>query len=64
MANVNNVMYFDEMNILKADKDMRVRMCDKLEKELIDIFEWVSNFGIHFFYIKYNIWVIICYNSR
>ena len=50
MANVNNVMYFDEMNILKADKDMRVRMCDKLEKELIDIFEWVSNFGIHFFY--------------
>ena len=46
----SNVMWFDEMNILQSDKDMRVRICDKLEKELIDIFEWVANFGIHFFY--------------
>lgn len=46
----SNVMWFDEMNILQADKDMRVRIYDKLEKELIDIFEWVANFGIHFFY--------------
>lgn len=50
MTNVSNVMWFDEMNILQADKDMRVRICNKLERELIDIFEWVANFGIHFFY--------------
>lgn len=50
MAEISNVMWFDEMNILQSDKDMRVRICDKLERELIDIFEWVANFGSHFFY--------------
>ena len=50
MAEISNVMWFDEMNILQADKDMRVRICDKLEQELIDIFEWVATFGSGFFY--------------
>lgn len=50
MATVSNVMWFDEMNILQADKDMRVRICDKLEQELIDIFDWVAKFGSGFFY--------------
>lgn len=50
MANVSNIMWFDEMNILQADKDMRVRICDRLEQELIDIFEWVASFGSNFFY--------------
>lgn len=50
MAIVSNVMWFDEMNILQADKDMRVRICDKLEHELIDIFDWVAKFGSGFFY--------------
>ena len=46
----NNVMWFDKMNILKSEKDMRVRICNRLEKELIDIFDWVANFGSGFFY--------------
>ena len=46
----NNVMWFDKMNILQSEKDMRVRICNRLEKELIDIFDWVANFGSGFFY--------------
>ena len=50
MATENNVMWFDKMNILQSEKDMRVRICNRLEKELIDIFDWVANFGSGFFY--------------
>ena len=50
MATENNVMWFDKMNILQSEKDMRVRICNRLEKELIDIFDWVAKFGSGFFY--------------
>lgn len=50
MATESNVMWFDKMNILQSEKDMRVRICNRLEKELIDIFDWVANFGSGFFY--------------
>ena len=50
MANENNVMWFDKMNILQSEKDMRVRICNRLEKELLDIFDWVAKFGSGFFY--------------
>ena len=50
MATENNVMWFDKMNILQSEKGMRVRICNRLEKELIDIFDWVANFGSGFFY--------------
>ena len=50
MAIENNVMWFDKMNILQSEKDMRVRICNRLEKELIDIFDWVAKFGSGFFY--------------
>ena len=50
MATENNVMWFDKMNILQSEKDIRVRICNRLEKELLDIFDWVAKFGSGFFY--------------
>ena len=43
-------MWFDKMNILQSEKDIRVRICNRLEKELLDIFDWVAKFGSGFFY--------------
>lgn len=50
METENNIMWFDKMNILQSEKDMRVRICNRLEKELLDIFDWVAKFGSGFFY--------------
>ena len=49
-TNMNNIQFFDEMNIMQTEKTKRIKMSGSLQSKIERVFKWAGSFDDLLFY--------------